>query len=48
MYNIKLIQLSVASDIVDDMIEAKQIAIIGAIYDIASGKVNFLEDTYVG
>jgi len=35
------------SDIVDDMIAAKQIAIIGAVYDIATGKVNFLEDTYV-
>lgn len=35
------------SDIVDDMIQAKQIAIIGAVYDIATGKVNFLENTYV-
>jgi carbonic anhydrase len=35
------------SDIVTDMIEAKQIAIIGAVYDIATGKVKFLEDTYV-
>lgn len=36
------------SDIVDDMLESKQIAIVGAIYDIATGKVNFMEDTYVG
>jgi len=36
------------SDIVDDMLDARQIAIVGAIYDIATGKVNFLEDTYVG
>lgn len=35
------------SDIVDDMLETHQIGIIGAIYDIASGKVKFLEDTYV-
>ncbi len=35
------------SDIVDDMLEAHQIGIIGAIYDIASGKVKFLEDTQV-
>lgn len=35
------------SDIVDDMIQAKRIAIIGAVYDIATGKVKFLEDTYV-
>ncbi len=36
------------SDIVDDMIEAKQIAIVGANYDLSTGKVKFLEDTYVG
>jgi carbonic anhydrase len=36
-----------SSDIVEDMIQAKRIAIIGAIYDIATGKVKFLEDTYV-
>ncbi|WP_036302361.1 carbonic anhydrase [Methylotenera sp. L2L1] len=36
------------SDIVNDMIEARQIAIIGSVYDLATGKVNFLEDTYVG
>jgi carbonic anhydrase len=37
-----------SSDIVDDMIQSKQIAIVGAIYDISNGKVNFLDDTYVG
>lgn len=36
------------SDIIDDMLENKQIAIVGAVYDLATGKVNFLEDTYVG
>ncbi|MDP3777040.1 carbonic anhydrase [Methylotenera sp.] len=36
------------SDIVNDMIEARQIAIVGSIYDLATGRVNFLEDTYVG
>lgn len=36
-----------SSDIVTDMIEAKQIAIIGAVYDIATGKVKFLEETHV-
>lgn len=35
------------SDIVADMIEAKQIAVIGAVYDIATGKVKFLEETHV-
>lgn len=36
------------SDIVNDMIEARQIAIVGSIYGLATGKVSFLEDTYVG
>lgn len=36
------------SDIVDDMLSAKQIGIIGAVYDIATGKVHFMEDTFVG
>lgn len=36
-----------ASDIVDDMLEAHRIGIIGATYDIATGKVNFLPETYI-
>lgn len=36
------------SDIVDDMLDSHQIGIVGAVYDLATGKVNFLEDTYVG
>lgn len=36
------------SDIVNDMIEARQIAIVGSVYDLATGKVNFLEETYIG
>lgn len=36
------------SDIVNDMIEARQIAIVGSIYDLTTGKVNFLEETYIG
>lgn len=36
------------SDIVDEMIEHKQIAIVGAVYDLTSGQVRFLENTYVG
>jgi carbonic anhydrase len=36
------------SDIVNDMFEARQIAIVGSVYDLATGKVNFLEETYVG
>lgn len=36
-----------SSDIVDDMLNNKQIGIIGAVYDIATGRVNFLEHTFV-
>lgn len=36
------------SDIIDEMLAAKQIAIVGAVYDLATGKVNFLENTYIG
>jgi len=36
------------SDIVDEMITNKQIAIVGAVYDLANGQVRFLNDTYVG
>jgi carbonic anhydrase len=36
------------SDIVDDMLQSQQIGIVGAVYDIATGKVNFLDDTFVG
>lgn len=36
------------SDIVDDMLDSKQIGIVGAVYDIATGKVNFLEETFIG
>ncbi len=36
------------SDIVDEMLERKEIGIAGAIYDLATGKVNFLEHTFVG
>lgn len=36
------------SDIVDDMLQSKQIGIVGAVYDIANGKVDFLEETFIG
>ena len=36
------------SDIVDDMLESKKIGIVGAVYDLATGRVNFLEDTFIG
>ncbi len=37
-----------SSDIVDDMLHNKQIGIVGAVYDISNGKVNFLSDTFIG
>ena len=36
------------SDIVDDMLQSKQIGIVGAVYDSATGRVNFLEETFIG
>lgn len=36
------------SDIVDDMLQNQEIGIVGAVYDISTGKVNFLEDTFIG
>lgn len=33
------------SDIIQDMLTAKQIGIVGGIYDLATGDVNFLPDT---
>ncbi|WP_020166425.1 MULTISPECIES: carbonic anhydrase [Methylotenera] len=35
------------SDIVDEMLEKHQLGIIGGMYDLNTGKVNFLEDTFV-
>ena len=35
------------SDIVDEMLEKHQIGIIGGLYDLNTGKVKFLEDTFV-
>lgn len=35
------------SDIVDDMLEAHQIGIVGGVYDLETGKVRFLEDTLI-
>jgi len=35
------------SDIVDEMLEKHQLGIIGGMYDLNTGKVTFLEDTFV-
>lgn len=40
-------QIVRTSDIIDDMLTSHQIGIVGGVYDLASGKVNFLEDTFV-
>lgn len=36
------------SDILEDMSQDKELAIIGAVYDISTGKVRFMEETAVG
>ena len=36
------------SDIIDDMLQSKQIGIVGAVYDISTGKVDFMEETFIG
>lgn len=36
------------SDIIDDMLEEGKIAIVGAVYDLGNGQVNFIQDSYVG
>ena len=35
------------SDIVDEMLEKHQVGIVGGIYDLSTGKVKFLEDTFI-
>jgi carbonic anhydrase len=35
------------SDIVTDMVESHQIGIIGGVYDLKTGKVRFLENTFI-
>jgi carbonic anhydrase len=38
-------QILHSSDIIEDLLSEHKIGLIGAVYDISSGKVNFLEDT---
>lgn len=35
------------SDIVDDLLDSHEVGIIGGIYDLATGRVNFLKDTFI-
>jgi carbonic anhydrase len=39
-------QILHSSDIIEDLLSEHQIGLIGAIYDVASGEVKFLEDTF--
>lgn len=36
------------SDILEEMTQAKEVGIVGAVYDIATGEVHFMEDTFIG
>ncbi len=36
------------SDILEDMTQVKEVGIIGAVYDISTGKVRFMEETAIG
>lgn len=36
------------SDILEDMTQAKEVGIIGAVYDLSTGKVRFMEETAIG
>ena len=36
------------SDILEDMTQAKEVGLVGAVYDISTGKVRFMEETAVG
>ena len=39
-------QIIRTSDIIQDMITAKQIGVVGGVYDLNTGKVEFLEETF--
>ena len=40
-------QIIRTSDIIQDMITAKQIGVVGGVYDLNTGKVEFLEETFI-
>ncbi|MDP2102856.1 MAG: carbonic anhydrase [Methylotenera sp.] len=40
-------QILASSEIITDMLEQKQIGIVGGVYDIATGKVELLQDTII-
>ncbi len=42
---VQIKQILHSSDIIEDMLNEKKIGLIGGVYDISTGQVNFLEDT---
>lgn len=42
---VQINQILHSSDIIEDMLNERKIGLIGAVYDISTGHVNFLEDT---
>lgn len=40
-------QIMHSSDIIEDLVNEKKIGLIGGVYDLATGKVNFLSDTLI-
>jgi carbonic anhydrase len=42
---VQINQILHSSDIIEDMLNEKKIGLIGGVYDISTGHVNFLEDT---
>lgn len=42
---VQIKQILHSSDIIEDMLNEKKIGLIGGVYDISTGHVNFLEDT---
>lgn len=41
-------QILHSSDIIEDLLNEKKIGLIGAVYNLATGRVEFLQDTWIG
>ena len=39
-------QIILSSEIIRDLLESKSIGLVGGLYDLSNGKVNFIEDTF--
>jgi carbonic anhydrase len=44
---IQIKQIMHSSDIIEDLLNDKKIGLIGGVYDISTGQVNFLQDTFL-